>query len=125
MSAILNRPNISEHRLKIAPPSLRYQRSQNQSRPSFEAGVYLPESLKPVSGTSKAMSALYNLIQGEADVADESDDESFDEETGEVRRKANGTNGINGHLDDSSEEEDDDDEEAARAVCASIKVCLA
>ena len=44
---------------------------------------------------------------------DESDDESFDEETGEVRRKTNGTNG---HLDDSSEEESDDDEEAARAV---------
>ncbi|MCJ1290843.1 Transcription elongation factor spt6 [Xylographa carneopallida] len=62
------------------------------------------------------MSALYNLIQGEADVADESDDESFDEETGEVRRKTNGTNGVNGHLDDSSEEEDDDDEEAARAI---------
>ena len=70
------------------------------------------------------MSALYSLIQGEADVADESDDESFDEETGEVRRKANGTNGVNGHLDDSSEEEDDDDEEAARAVCAPIKLYL-
>ena len=55
-------------------------------------------------------------------MADESDDESFDEDTGEVRRKANGTNGINGHLDDSSEEEDDDDEEAARAVRVTTKI---
>lgn len=55
-----------------------------------------------------------DLIEGEAELDDEEGDESFDEETGEVRRK---TNGANGHLDDSSEEEDDDDdEEAARAV---------
>ena len=61
-----------------------------------------------------------DLIVGEAELDDEEEDESFDEETGEVRRKLNGTNGVhraNGHLTDSSEEdEDDDDEEAARAV---------
>lgn len=66
------------------------------------------------------MSALRDLIVGEAEIDDEEGDESFDEETGEVRRKTNGkngANGINGHIDDSSEEdEDDDDEEAARAV---------
>ena len=63
------------------------------------------------------MSALYDLIQGEADVGDESDDESFDEVTGDPKRNQNGANGANGRLDDSSEEEDDDDdEEAARAV---------
>lgn len=68
-----------------------------------------------------------DLIEGEAELDDEEGDESFDEETGEVRRK---TNGANGHLDDSSEEEDDDDdEEAARAVSddayvkASLRLC--
>ena len=54
-----------------------------------------------------------DLIEGEAELDNESADESFDEETGEVRRK---TNGVNGHLDDSSEEESDDDENALRAV---------
>jgi transcription elongation factor SPT6 len=55
------------------------------------------------------------LIQGEAELDDEENDDSFDEETGESRpRKDN----ANVDLDDSSEEEeDDDDEEAARAVC--------
>ena len=68
------------------------------------------------------MSALRDLIQGEAELGSESDDESFDEETGEVRAKRSGANGVNGHLDDSSEEDDDDDdEEAARAVSA---LCL-
>ena len=61
-----------------------------------------------------------DLIVGEAELDDEEADGSFDEDTGEVRRKVNGTNGtngMNGHLSDSSEEdEDDDDEEAARAV---------
>ena len=60
------------------------------------------------------------MIVGEAELGDSEDDESFDEETGDVRRKVNGAknvNGVNGHMDDSSEEdEDDDDEEAARAV---------
>ena len=59
-----------------------------------------------------------DLISGEADIGTESDDESFDEDTGEPKskRKANGTNGKSAHYDDSSEEEDDDDEEAVRAV---------
>lgn len=65
-------------------------------------------------------SRLGELILGEADVDEEEEDESFDEETGEVSRKTNGSkdaNGINGHMDDSSEEDDDDDdEEAAREV---------
>ena len=64
------------------------------------------------------MSAM-DLIVGEAELDDEEGDESFDEETGEVNRKPNGTNGVNGHLDDSSEEEDDDDPEAERLVCSS------
>ncbi|KAL8904347.1 MAG: hypothetical protein Q9207_003326 [Kuettlingeria erythrocarpa] len=61
------------------------------------------------------MSAL-DLIVGEAEIDSQEEDESFDEETGEVRRRANGVNGINGHLDDSSEEEDDDDDEEAVAA---------
>ena len=65
------------------------------------------------------MSAL-DLIVGEAELDDDEGEESFDDETGEVRRKANGTNGVNGHLDDSSEEEDDDDPEAARLVGCSL-----
>lgn len=68
------------------------------------------------------MSALRDLIVGEAELDDEEGDESFDEETGEVRRSKQGTNGLNGangHYDDSSEEEEDDnDEEAARQVIA-------
>lgn len=66
------------------------------------------------------MSALRDLIVGEAELDDEEEDESFDEDTGEVRRNkkvGNGLNGVNGHFDDSSEEEEDDnDEEAARQV---------
>jgi transcription elongation factor SPT6 len=55
------------------------------------------------------------LIQGEAELDDEENDDSFDEETGEVRPRKDMEDGS---LDDSSEEEeDDDDEEAARAVC--------
>ena len=60
------------------------------------------------------------MIVGEAELDNEDEDnESFDEETGDVRRKTNGAsaNGVNGHMDDSSEEdEDDDDEEEARLV---------
>lgn len=65
---------------------------------------------------------MRDLIQGEADVDDEENDESFDEETGEPRRKARDTNGADedGEMDDSSEEEeDDDDEEEARKVSCS------
>jgi transcription elongation factor SPT6 len=58
--------------------------------------------------------SLQDLIQGEAELDDEENDDSFDEETGEVHPRKNQRNG---DLDDSSEEEDDDDdEEAARAV---------
>jgi transcription elongation factor SPT6 len=50
---------------------------------------------------------------------DEEDDESFDEETGDVRERPNGSHA---RFDDSSEEdEDDDDEEAAAEVCISFK----
>ena len=66
------------------------------------------------------MSALRDLISGEAELdVDDEGDESFDEDTGEIRRSTSGknrTNGVNGLVDDSSEEEDDDDEEAAQAV---------
>lgn len=57
-----------------------------------------------------------DLIVGEAEL-DEEEDESFDEETGEVSRTSNGVKQTNGHMTDSSEEdEDDDNEEAAAAV---------
>jgi transcription elongation factor SPT6 len=59
--------------------------------------------------------SMRDLIEGEVEVDEEENDDSFDEETGEVRH---GKGAQNGHIDDSSEEEDDDDdEEAARAVC--------
>lgn len=64
--------------------------------------------------------SAFDLIVGEAELDDDDGEESFDEETGEVSRKSNGTNGINGHLDDSSEEEDDDDPEAERLVGSSF-----
>lgn len=65
------------------------------------------------------MSALRDLIQGEAELDDDSAEESYDEDTGEVRRRTRGPNGVNGHVHDSSEEEEDDeDEEAQRAVVA-------
>ena len=58
-----------------------------------------------------------DLIHRGVDVDDEEVDESFDEETGEIRPKRNGVNGGGYHFEDSSEEEDDDDdEEAAREV---------
>jgi transcription elongation factor SPT6 len=57
--------------------------------------------------------SMRDLINGEAELDDEENDESFDEETGEPKV---GKQRLNGDLDDSSEEEDDDDEEAARAV---------
>ncbi|KIX06812.1 uncharacterized protein Z518_04788 [Rhinocladiella mackenziei CBS 650.93] len=56
-----------------------------------------------------------DLIDDRAVLDDEEDDESFDEETGEVREKSNGANG---HFDDSSEEEEDDDDEEAAAEVA-------
>jgi len=67
------------------------------------------------------MSSLRDLIQGEAELDDDEADESFDEETGEVRRHSKGANGVNGRMADSSdEEEDDEDEEEARRV----RLCL-
>ena len=61
------------------------------------------------------MSDMRDLIDGEAMLDDEEDDESFNEDeegTGEARKKLRDT-----QLDDSSEEEeDDDDEEEARRV---------
>lgn len=60
-----------------------------------------------------------HLIHRGVEVDDEEVDESFDEETGEVRPRSNGVNGGGFHFEDSSEEEDDDDdEEAAREVCS-------
>lgn len=57
--------------------------------------------------------SMRDLVNDSAEVDDEENDESFDEDTGEPRNgKAKG----NGNIEDSSEEEDDDDEEAARAV---------
>ncbi|EAS35186.3 transcription elongation factor spt6 [Coccidioides immitis RS] len=53
------------------------------------------------------------LLENEALLDDEENDEDYDEETGEVAR---GTADRNGHYDDSSEEEEDEDEDAARAV---------
>ncbi len=55
---------------------------------------------------------MESLIDDRAMIDDE-EDESFDEETGEVKAKSNGANG---RFDDSSEEDDDDDEAAAAEV---------
>ncbi|KAI0134100.1 transcription elongation factor [Xylariales sp. AK1849] len=57
------------------------------------------------------MSALRDLVMGEADEGS-SDEESYDEETGEARERERNRNG---HVDDSSEEEDDDDDEEEAA----------
>ncbi|KAI2470919.1 transcription elongation factor Spt6 [Annulohypoxylon bovei var. microspora] len=58
--------------------------------------------------------SMRDLISGEADVDDEEDDESFDEETGEARER---TRTRDQDMDDSSEEDDDDDdEEEARKI---------
>lgn len=57
--------------------------------------------------------SIKNLIDGEAQLDDEEDDESFDEETGDVNPRTN----KGAELEDSSEEdEDDDDEEEARRI---------
>ena len=55
---------------------------------------------------------MRDLIDGEAELDDEEEDESFDGDSPRPRRKE-----ADGRADDSSEEdEDDDDEEAARLV---------
>ena len=56
-----------------------------------------------------------NALIDDRAMLDDDEDESFDEETGEVKRSR--TNGENG-FDDSSEEEEDDDEEEAQRVGA-------
>jgi transcription elongation factor SPT6 len=63
--------------------------------------------------------SMRDLIDGDVEVDEEENDESFDEETGESRPGKSRTQ--NRALDDdSSEEEDDDDEEAAREVWRSL-----
>jgi transcription elongation factor SPT6 len=58
---------------------------------------------------------MASLIDDRAMLDDEEEDESFDEETGEVRTKSNGDpNKFN----DSSEEDEDDEDEEARAEVA-------
>ncbi|KAG9238093.1 putative transcription elongation factor SPT6 [Amylocarpus encephaloides] len=57
--------------------------------------------------------SMADLINGEAELDDEENDGSFDEDAGEAPRKKKDTAGLD---DSSEEEEDDDDEEAARAV---------
>jgi len=64
--------------------------------------------------------SMRDLINGEAELDDEENDDSFDEDTGEARPSKQ----RDPDLDDSSEEEDDDDEEAARAVCGNRQSCL-
>ena len=79
----------------------------------FLTEIHDSEILEPPAINMSAM----DLISGEAELGDESDDESFDEQTGESRQRTNGVNGKGNQFQDSSEEEeDDDDEEAARAV---------
>ncbi|KAI2605890.1 transcription elongation factor Spt6 [Hypoxylon fragiforme] len=58
--------------------------------------------------------SMRDLIVGEAELDDEEDDESFDEDTGETRQRSRNQNQ---DVDDSSEEDDDDeDEEEARKI---------
>lgn len=65
--------------------------------------------------------SMRDLISGEAELDSDSDDESFDEETGEERRKVRPA-----RIDDSSEEEDDDDdEEEAAKVSPTTALCPA
>jgi transcription elongation factor SPT6 len=56
---------------------------------------------------------LRALIHGEAEVGSESEDEDFDEDTGESRKKHRGEPR---DFDDSSEEDEEDDEEEAARV---------
>jgi transcription elongation factor SPT6 len=59
--------------------------------------------------------SMRDLVVGEAELASE-DDESFDEETGELQHRKSAGNGS--LVDSSDEDEDEDDEEAERAVCS-------
>ena len=60
------------------------------------------------------MSNIGDLILGEAELGDSSDDGDFNEGTGEARPKQNGNRG---KFEDSSEEDEDEDEEEAERVC--------
>lgn len=93
---------------------------------SFQNSSGFPELQRRVKYSTPPLSDLQlntevdtmssNLLDDVAELGSE-EDEDFDEETGEVRNRANGTSGM---IDDSSEEEeDDDDEEAAAAVSQS------
>ena len=53
-----------------------------------------------------------NFIEDTAEVDDDENEDSFDEETGEVRERSNRDRK---HFDDSSEDDDDDDDEEAAA----------
>jgi transcription elongation factor SPT6 len=58
---------------------------------------------------------IRDLFDNQAELDDDEDDESFDDETGEPTR----TKPRAGPVEDSSEEEDDDDdEEEAKRVCS-------
>lgn len=59
------------------------------------------------------MSNLRDFVQGEAELGSESEDEDFDEKTGETRSKPNGARR---NFEDSSEEEEEDDEEEEQRV---------
>lgn len=62
------------------------------------------------------MASLRDLIDNTAELDEDENDDSFDEETGDVRSRKNKPR-KDFDLDDSSEEEeDDDDEEANRKV---------
>jgi transcription elongation factor SPT6 len=61
-----------------------------------------------------------DLIDDRAVLDDEDEDESIDEETGEVRNRQNGANG---RFDDSSEDEEDDDDEEAAAEVGLLPIC--
>lgn len=65
------------------------------------------------------MSGIRDLVHGEAELGSESEDEDFDEEMVESKRKKSGTNG---RYDDSSDEDDEDDEEEAQAVSCCLSI---
>jgi hypothetical protein len=77
--------------------------------PAFGDILSFFPSDKPASDTM----SMRDLISGEAELDEEENDESFDEDTGEPRRQPKESGGLE---DSSEEEEDDDDEEAAAAV---------
>lgn len=88
--------------LSPTPPS-NYHRTELHQR--------LPDSTMSTS--------MRDLISGEAELDDDEDDESFDEETGEGSKKPRAA-----RIEDSSEDEDDEeDPEEARKVCIPRNVC--